>query len=68
LVLPAAAARNLSSNIRSYTIWAIVLSMISVVIGLAVSFYLGTASGATIVLFSAGFYILSLFFGNIFKK
>jgi ABC-type Mn2+/Zn2+ transport system permease subunit len=42
--------------------------MISVVIGLAVSFYLGTASGATIVLFSAGFYILSLFFGNIFKK
>jgi len=59
LVLPAAAARNLACNVRSYTLWALALSMFSGFAGLFASYYWGTASGATIVLFSALFYMIA---------
>jgi zinc transport system permease protein len=57
LILPAAAARNISGNMRSYAAWSIAISMVSAVGGLVISYYLGTATGATIVLFCAGFYL-----------
>ena len=61
LILPAAAARNLASNMRSYVTKSVVISMICGILGLIASYYLGSASGATIVLFCGGFYLLSLF-------
>jgi len=63
LVLPAAAARNISRNMRAYTAWAVLISLFSGISGLIVSFYWGTASGATIVLFAAACYAVSAFFG-----
>ncbi len=63
LVLPAAAARNISRNMRAYTAWAVVISLFSGISGLIVSFYWGTASGATIVLFAAACYAVSALFG-----
>ena len=60
LVLPAAAARNISSNIRQYHIYSIAIALISGVSGLILSYFLGSASGATMVLIS------SLFFGVTF--
>jgi zinc transport system permease protein len=60
LVLPAAAARNISNNIRQYHIYSIVIALISGVAGLILSYFLGSASGATMVLVS------SLFFGITF--
>ncbi len=60
LILPAAAARNLARNVRAYTFWALGISLASGIGGLIVSFYGGTAAGATIVLFAAVFYGLSL--------
>jgi len=64
LVLPAAAARNLATNVRSYTLWTVALSMFSGFAGLFASYYWGTASGATIVLFSAAFYVLAAVCGG----
>jgi len=62
LVLPAAAARNLARDMRSYTWWAITISLFSGVMGLISSYYWGTASGATIVLFAVLFYLFTVFF------
>ncbi len=60
LILPAAAARNISRNISSYTLTAVAISLVSGIAGLISSYYCGTATGATIVLFSMGFFIISL--------
>ena len=68
LILPAAAARNISRNMHSYTIWAMAVSLISGIAGLIVSYYWGTASGATIVLFAAFLYCLTAIFSKKLKK
>ena len=59
LVLPAAASRNLASNTPQYTLGAVLISLVSGVGGLLCSYYWGTATGATIVLFAMGFFVLS---------
>jgi len=61
LILPAAAARNISNNVRQYALLSVIISLISGVSGLILSFYLGTSTGATIVLFCSGFYLLAVF-------
>lgn len=53
LVLPAAAARNVSVNVRQYHFIAVLLAIFSGVSGLTLSYYWNTATGATIVLVSA---------------
>lgn len=60
LVLPAAASRLVSRNTRQYTLWSILISLFSGLSGLSISYYIGSASGATIVLINA------LFFGICF--
>ncbi|MDP4180617.1 MAG: metal ABC transporter permease [Bacillota bacterium] len=59
LVLPAAAARNVTVNVRRYHFISIVTALVSGVSGLIVSFYLNTVTGATIVLFSAVFFFIT---------
>jgi zinc transport system permease protein len=59
LVLPAAAARNVARNTYAYTAWAVIFSVLSGITGLIVSYYWGTASGATIVLFATACYGVS---------
>jgi len=59
LILPAAAARNLSANLRQYHFWSILVALFSGLSGLIVSFYLNTATGATIVLIASFCYLLS---------
>ena len=61
LILPAATARNISKNIKQYTVFSIGFSLVSCVTGLISSYYLETAAGATIVLVSAVFFVFSLF-------
>lgn len=60
LILPAAAARNLASNMREYHRFSIVISVFSGITGLVVSFYNSTAAGPTIVLLAAAVFFLSL--------
>lgn len=60
LILPAATARNISKNIRQYTVLSVMFSLISCIIGLIGSYYLETAAGASIVMVSAVFFAISL--------
>lgn len=60
LILPAAASRNVAGNISDYTLYAVFIGIIAGVSGLIISFCFGTATGATIVLISMGFFIASL--------
>jgi len=64
LVLPAAASRNFTRNMHSYTLGAVIISVLSGITGLIVSYYWGTASGATIVLFASGCYGISALLGR----
>lgn len=64
LILPAAAARNIARSTRSYVWLSVVFALIAGVSGLIVSFYISTASGATIVLASLCLYMTTLAFRN----
>ncbi len=59
LVLPAASARNISRNIWQYNIYAIGISLISGITGLIISFYIGTATGAMIVVICSIFFVIT---------
>lgn len=59
LILPAASARNVTRNIRSYHLVSVLFSLFAGVTGLIASYYTGTASGATIVLFSSGIFLVT---------
>lgn len=60
IILPAASSRNISSNVRQYTLNAIILSLISGVFGIVISFGAGFATGPTIVVVSAVLYFITL--------
>jgi ABC-type Mn2+/Zn2+ transport system permease subunit len=59
LVLPAATARQLTSNYRTLSIISVVLAVFSVVAGLFLSYSLDLAPGATIVLLAGFLFFLS---------
>lgn len=58
LVLPAAASRMISKNSRQYVLRSVLISIASGILGLSSSFYLGSASGASIVLVNAIFFVI----------
>lgn len=60
LVLPAASARNVARSMKSYFWVAVLFALLSGVLGLALSFLLDTAAGATVVLTAAVCYFLTL--------
>ena len=60
LILPAATARNLARDVPRYVGMAVALSVFSGVVGLVVSFYAGTATGATMVLVAMACFVASL--------
>lgn len=53
LILPAAASRNLSSNVREYHLFSILIALFSGITGLIISYYMDTATGPTIVIIAA---------------
>ena len=62
LLLPAAAARNLTRSFRGMAIAACAIGGTSSVLGLYASYWFGTASGAAIVLTAAVVFVLSVVF------
>lgn len=68
LVLPAAAARFVTRNTRNYLLVSIVISLVSSILGLALSYYIGAASGATIVLVNGAFFLVCLGIGTKGKR
>jgi zinc transport system permease protein len=68
LILPAAASRNMSSNIREYHLFSILISLFSGVSGLVISYYAGTATGPTIVIIAAIIFFMTLFLNPFGKR
>lgn len=60
LVLPAAAARNVSNNVKQYHFYSISFAVIAGILGLIFSYYCDTATGATVVLFAAMIFFITL--------
>lgn len=60
LVLPAAAARNVTSNVRQYHVCSVLFALCSGITGLVLAYYANTAAGAAIVLISAGIFFATL--------
>lgn len=61
LVLPAAASRNISRNISQYHLFSILIAIFSGIVGLIISYYLNTVTGATIVLVASVIFFITLF-------
>lgn len=61
LILPAAGARNISKNIWQYTLFSLIIGLISGLVGLIGSYYLGTATGASIVVVSSLLFAVTFF-------
>lgn len=64
VIIPAAAAKNISVNLSQYTLWALVLGALSSVIGLLMANYFGISPGPTVIL-SAGVIFLGTL---VFKR
>jgi len=62
LILPAAAARNLAGNMRQYLWLSAGFGLAASITGLIASYYLATASGATMVLAAMAIFLLTLVF------
>lgn len=62
LILPAACARNFSTNSRQYLFSSLGISLVAGLGGVIASFYLNTSAGATIVLISAILFFISYIF------
>lgn len=67
LVLPAAAARNVSRSMMGYHALSILFSLFSGVTGLVLSYYLGTAAGGTIVLVASIIFFVTFFINRANK-
>ena len=60
LVLPAAAARNVTNNVKQYHLVSVLFALFAGLVGLVSSYYANTATGATIVVISAGIFFITL--------
>lgn len=63
LILPAAASRNISHNMREYHLFSVLISIFTGITGLILSFYVETATGPTIAILAA-----LVFFSTLFVK
>jgi zinc transport system permease protein len=70
LIVPAAAAKNLSRSAAQSQRWAILIGIVSAVAGLLISAqnWANTATGATVILCAFVWFILSLVFSGFIKR
>lgn len=68
LVLPGAAARNVTSDVKGYHFVSVLLSVLSGLTGLVGAYYCDMAVGATVVLVAAVCYFLTLLLKPYFVK
>lgn len=65
LVLPGAAARNLSRNLRQYHVLSVLFALVAGIVGLILSYCLGSSSGAAICLVLAVIFAISFAFRKV---
>lgn len=59
LVLPGAAARNVSKNLKQYHLFSVIFALVSCILGLILSYALGASTGAAICLVLAVIFAVS---------
>lgn len=67
MILPAAASRNISKNLKQYHLFSVLFAIIAGMIGLTTSYYLGTSAGATISLILAVIFLFSFLLRKVRK-
>ena len=65
LVLPAASARNISRNLRQYHLFSVLFALIAGILGLILSYEMGSSSGASISLILAGIFAVTFCFRKV---
>ena len=65
LVLPAAASRNISKNLRQYHSFSVLFAFLAGILGLLASFYLGASTGAAISLALAFVFAITFCFRKV---
>lgn len=60
LILPAAASRNMSSNMREYHLFSVIIALFSGITGLIISYFAGTATGPTIVIIASAMFFITM--------
>ena len=65
LIIPVAAARNISVNMREYHWFAIIFSMFSGLAGLITSYYVSAATGPMIVIYASIIYFATFVYGRL---
>lgn len=68
VILPAAAARNISSNTRQYHIWTVLFSMVIGISGLIMSYYIHVPTGPMIVLLLGGTFFITFMIHSFAKR
>ena len=67
LILPAAAARNISRSARQHAVFSVIISVFSGVTGLIISVPLGSSVGAAVVLCAASVYAVTLVLSQVLR-
>ncbi len=62
MIVPVAAALQLGRGFKATLLWSVLFSMVSLVTGLATSYYLDLPPGGTIVLLAVGVFLLATIF------
>ena len=68
LVLPAAAARNIAQDVKSYHLLSVAIALLSGVAGLLLAYYCNMAAGASIVVVAAADFFLTLLLKPYFVR
>ncbi|MBR1581041.1 MAG: metal ABC transporter permease [Selenomonadaceae bacterium] len=68
LVLPAAASRNVTNDVKHYNLASVMIALISGVSGLMIAYEFDTAAGATIVVIAAAIYFITFALRKRFIK
>ena len=68
LVLPAAAARNVTNNVKAYQLLSVLIALGAGLSGLLLAYYWNMAAGATIVVISALVFFITLALKSRFRR
>ena len=68
LVVPPAAARNISANLRQQIVYSLAMGLISGVIGIVASFQFDVPCGPAIVLSAIALFVITLALAKLFKR
>ena len=68
LVLPAAAARNVTNNVKAYQLLSVLIALGAGLTGLLLAYYWNMAAGATIVVISALVFFITLALKSCFRR